>query len=91
MPPSTKIFYSYTGSRQKLVLEINTPCSPNSDLSLNMWFKRHVLCKSIVKKGAHEGPKVLKKYIGTHEGLKEKKINIFEHMKVQVYKKMMST
>jgi len=56
-----------------------------------MWFKRHVLCKSIVKKGAHEGPKVLKKYIGTHEGLKEKKINIFEHMKVQVYKKMMST
>ena len=53
MPPSTKIFYSYTGSRQKHVLEINTPCSTNSDLSLNMWFKRHVLCKSIEKQFGH--------------------------------------
>jgi hypothetical protein len=78
MPPFTKIFYSYTGSRKNHVLEINTPCSTNSDLSLNMWFKRHA------------GPKVLKKYIGTHEGPKEK-IIIFGHMKVQVYKKMMST
>ena len=47
-------------------------------ISLNMWFKRYVLCKSIEKNiyGTHDGPKVLKK----------KKIG---HMKVQVQKKKM--
>ena len=54
-------------------------------ISLNMWFKRHGLCKKKKirhmkvqdeekKIWTHEGPKVLKKiYIGTYEGPKEKK------------------
>ena len=44
-------------------------------ISLNMWFKRHGLCKSMKKKKirTHEGPKVLKK--------------IHEHMKAHKNKK----
>ena len=41
-------------------------------ISLNMWFKRHELCKSIyIYIWTHEGPRRKKKNnIGTHEGPK---------------------
>jgi hypothetical protein len=33
-------------------------------ISLNMWFKRHEGYVKVLKKGTHEGPKVLKKTMG---------------------------
>jgi hypothetical protein len=51
-----------------------------------MWFKRHVLCKSIEKKGAHEGPNILKKN-WAHEGPSTKRKND-EHMKAHVKKEI---
>ena len=40
---------SYTGSRQKMFVRKNTPCFKKIVISLNMWFKRHGLCKSMKK------------------------------------------
>ena len=39
-------------------------------ISLNIWFKRHGLCKSMKKKKnwTHEGPRRKRKKIGTYEG-----------------------
>ena len=52
-------------------------------ISLNMWFKRLGLCKSIKRKKlwTHEGTR-RKKRLGTHEGPKVLKKREDEHMKV---------
>ena len=58
-------------------------------ISLNMWFKRHGLCKSMKKKKMDTWrSKKKKKKIGTHEGPKvlNKKD---EHMKAHKKKKIM--
>ena len=60
MPPSTQNSAPTLGVDKKMFVKIV--------ISLNMWFKRPVLYKSIEKNGTHEGPKVLKKN-WTHEGL----------------------
>jgi hypothetical protein len=49
-----------------------------------MWFKRHVLCKSIEKNRTHKGPKVLKKI--RHMKVQVQKEKNDEHMKAHVEK-----
>ena len=79
MPPSTQNSAPTLGVDKKKFVKIV--------ISLNMWFKRHGLCKSMKKKkkyghmkvqeekniGTHEGPKVLKKKMSTWRLIKRKK------------------
>ena len=56
-------------------------------ISLNIWFKRHGLCKSMKKKKNMDTLRSKKKKIGTHEGPKVLKKRD-EHMKAHKKKKI---
>ena len=65
MPPSTQNSAPTLGVDKKSLLR-KYSMFYKIVISLNMWFKRHGLSKSM-KKWTHEGPR---KKIGTHEGPK---------------------
>jgi len=86
MPPSTKNSAPTLGVDKKCLLD-KYSMFYKIEISLNMWFKRHGLCKSMKMKKiwTHEGPRRKRKKIGTHDGPKVLKKD--EHMQAHKKKK----